>query len=246
MSANEPKTSFRLMNRMLAAVAVAALACACLVAAGTFSPRQALAAQDATLTVVLQHGSGSSATNIDGAKLEAYEVARIGASGSYELLSAYESTGIDFNEQMTASQSLKAAEKLSQAAAGKEPSGSATTGSDGKAGFGQLEEGIYLVVQTGAAGTAEKYSVLPPFLVNVPQVTDDGIVYDVVAAPKPEVKPEKETTPPDKTTKKTTSTPKTGDMIGQDVVVGCCIIGCAALLCALAAARRLRSRERSE
>ena len=51
----------------------------------------------------------------------------------------------------------------------------------GLAEFGDLEVGLYLVVQTTAA---ENYNVVNPFLVSVPIQENGKYVYDVDALPK--------------------------------------------------------------
>ena len=113
----------------------------------------------------------------------------------------------------------------------------ATSGNDGVAEFDALSYGVYLVVQIDASGVAEKYETMPPFLINVPQFTDDGVVYDVVATPKPELKP---TTPSKSNPPK--RNPQTGDSLDWNMVGACAAIGLLAMVVALYAARKRRER----
>ena len=150
----------------------------------------AFAAQDATLTLQMSYSSGtagSQSTPIGGVTATAYRGADLDdtAAGTYTLTSDFASLGVDFNEDIDAAGMEAAAQKAAGMVAASTVQGvSATSNAQGVASFGQLPYGVYLVVQTGAAGDAEKYENLAPFLINVPQFTDDGVVYDVVANPK--------------------------------------------------------------
>ena len=64
----------------------------------------------------------------------------------------------------------------------------------GVAEFGDLEVGLYLVVQTTAA---ENYNVINPFLVSVPIQENGSYVYDVDALPKVGTAAKKTPEPPD-------------------------------------------------
>ena len=239
MIAHGSRPATRALRCLAAALMVAAL-CMLMAAAGQISPRQAHAAQDATLTVVVQHGGGSTATSIDGMTLEAYEVAKVSSSGSYEPTAAFASAGVDFNAQMTAEQAIAAASTLSGVAKTCKPDATAVTGADGKAAFGTLDNGIYLVVQNGATGTAKKYSTLVPWLVNVPQRSGNDVVYDVVSMPKPELAPVPSGDDGKKVTPSKSVVPKTGDSANWPLVLGCFGAGLAIMLAGVAVSRRSR------
>ncbi len=194
MSVNE-STRKRIPFAAALAFVVALVAVASFVwtmAAGILSPRQAFADEDATFTVLVQHGEGDEARNIDGMTLEIYEVARLGDAG-YEMLPAYESVQVgdepvNFNEQMSAKNAAAVAKELAGLVADQQPNGTQTTDANGTASFGQVEGGVYLIVQVGAEGTATEYTTLDPTLANVPQMTEDEVIYDVVVRPKATVK----------------------------------------------------------
>ena len=64
------------------------------------------------------------------------------------------------------------------------PSIKITTNNEGTAFCGELPLGLYFVKQTGAV---EGFAPCTPFIVTVPNETDDEYVYDVNASPKTEV-----------------------------------------------------------
>ncbi len=76
----------------------------------------------------------------------------------------------------------------------------------GTAEFGDLEVGLYLVVQTTAA---ENYNVINPFLVSVPIQENGSYVYDVDALPKVGTAAKKTPEPPTSRTRPTNPTPRT-------------------------------------
>ena len=57
---------------------------------------------------------------------------------------------------------------------------------DGKVIFGNVDPGLYLVMQKKAA---DGWSCISPFLISVPNMQDGVYVYDVDASPKIELKP---------------------------------------------------------
>ena len=210
---------------------------------------------DASLTLEVVHDSDSpKAQPIDGMTLAAYQVAIVNANGAYELVDDFSNAEVDFNREMTASQANDAAAAMAKIASGVGVA-QAVTDASGIAEFGTLEWGVYLIVQTGAAGTAEGYNELAPFLINVPQFnTEVGNVFDVVSHPKPELKPEKPDEPdkpdkpdqPENPDKPNTPSkpPETGDSI-QAITIAGIGIGCvAAFVIALMAFRRMRGSER--
>ena len=149
----------------------------------------ALAEQDATLTLQMSYSTGaagSTATPIGGVTATAYCVAELDeTSGSYALVDGFSSLDVDLNSEIDASSMEAAAKQAAEMAATASAKGvSATSDAQGVASFGSLPYGVYLVVQTGSEGDAEKYKELEPFLINVPQFAEDGVVYNVVANPK--------------------------------------------------------------
>lgn len=78
------------------------------------------------------------------------------------------------------------------------PAGTAETNSSGQAVFHDVEEGLYLLIQTNSLNN---YTVTSPSLIAIP--SEDGS-YSVTAEPKAKHTPETTTTPP------TSSSPKTG------------------------------------
>lgn len=106
-----------------------------------------------------------------------------GAEGSWKLLDCLESTGISLNDLMYASEWDAAAMILStQSELGTLTSVSGKTDENGVMTFGNLELGMYLVVQEGES----EYGTVSPFLATLPY-TEDGIVkYDMTLQPKAE------------------------------------------------------------
>ena len=84
-----------------------------------------------------------------------------------------------------------------------------TVGQDGKVVFGNVEPGLYLVLQKQAA---EGWNCASPFLISVPNMQDGIYVYDVEASPKVELTPAPET-PTEKPEKpQDTVLPQTGQL----------------------------------
>ena len=161
---------------------VVALVCAL---AGPLAPAGA-APIDATLTMEMFYATGGQTLMIPGITATVYQVASLNDGiNHYTLLDEFASLEANFDLELDATQMDEYAQ---QAAAIVEESGvqgtSATSGDDGLASFGSLPWGIYLVVQTGATGEAEGYKKFDPFLVAVPQVLEEEVVYDVVCYPK--------------------------------------------------------------
>lgn len=88
---------------------------------------------------------------------------------------------------------------------------------EGKISFKGLEDGIYLVVQTGASKKASDYTRLQSFLVAVPEYRDGNWDYIVNAIPKTELKAKDKPSKPPESPPRTPpekpkeSYPKTGD-----------------------------------
>jgi len=240
-------------TRAFTATLAMALALALCTTLGVFSPQNAYADEEATLTLVTKYDpNGPKKKNIDGMTLSAYKVASIGDNGAYVLESAYAGAGKkagvsdDFNVTMKAKDAEKLAAAMADISKGKKAKATAKSGTDGLAKLGKLDYGVYLIVQTGKKGAAEGYKSIEPFLINVPQFgTSDGTVFKVEASIKTEPEPEKkksEKKEPEKTkATPTDSTPKTGDSMDLGTMVVVTAIGLAAMLAALLAARRRRS-----
>ncbi len=212
-----------------------ALACAfCALAIGlVLLPTTALA-QDASLTLQMQHESKGQVTTIDGVTATVYLVASLNDGiNSYTLTDDFASLGIDFNKGLDASGMEAAALKAQSIAKnGKLTGKQAMSGKDGKASFGVLPKGVYLVVQSKATGTASKYNDFKPFLISVPQLTANEIVYDVVAYPKTTLAPVSE--PPKK------PLAKTGDDANPRLWMTCAIAGAVLLTLGMTGRRRMK------
>ncbi len=198
----------------------------------------ALAAQDATLTLQMSYSTGtagSKSTPISGVTATAYRVAELDdAVNTYTLVDDFASLGIDFNNGLDAA-GMEAAAK--QAAGIVSASGmkgvSATSNAKGEASFGTLPYGVYLVVQTGSAGDAAKYENFTPFLISVPQITEDGVLYEVVANPKTAPKPP---APPEEP-------PTTGDTTNLQPMWGYAAVGGAMVLVGIRGLGRIRRKD---
>lgn len=144
--------------------------------------------QSGSLTVRMIKGSEC----ISGAGIEIIQTAELATAGGaavYTSVSDFDSLDIDY-EGMKASDSLTAAARLDKAADKHGISGvRKTTDNKGEVLFTGLKPGIYLVRQFSRTGTADKYDLIRPYLVTVPEVvrSDTGNTwkYDVLSLPKP-------------------------------------------------------------
>jgi len=89
------------------------------------------------------------------------------------------------------------------------PVATATTGKDGKALFGDLPVGLYMVKQNGFAET-EYFTEIEPFLVSMPMTLDSEWIYDIDASPKVGAKPKPTATPAPTTAPTDEKLPQTG------------------------------------
>lgn len=139
---------------------------------------------------------------VGGGTLTLYRVAKVqkdNANLSFVYTNGFEDCGVELGDLSEGELAGRLAEKIAATA-------EATTVeiSDlGVAEFGDLEVGLYLVVQTTAA---ENYNVINPFLVSVPIQENGSYVYDVDALPKVGTAAKKTPEPPD-----TPDTPDTPD-----------------------------------
>lgn len=119
---------------------------------------------DCRLTLTLAYGDRT----VQGAEFTIYRVGEMRVSGgaaSFVPLAEYADVCGTF-DGMTTRQNQAYAAKL--AARVKTPAAKATTDANGSATFSGLNAGMYLAVQTGAAGQAANYERCLPFLVSLP------------------------------------------------------------------------------
>lgn len=122
------------------------------------------------------------------------------------------------------------AKKLAQYAENQKLSGrTETISTDGTVSFGDLELGLYLVVQTEAA---KGYHKADPFLVSVPMNENGTYLYEVDASPKVELAKAPKVTPTPEVTKDQ-KLPQTGQLnwpVPVMVVLGLLLFGAGWLL----------------
>ena len=119
---------------------------------------------------------------IVGAKLSVYFVSTVVMNADGNLIYDYTE---DFKEFGTAIDDTTLVTKLDAFVSQHPvPSIKITTNNEGTAFCKELPLGLYFVKQTGAV---EGFAPCTPFIVTVPNETDDGYVYDVNASPKTEV-----------------------------------------------------------
>ena len=110
-----------------------------------------------------------------------FEYAKVAdvVDGEYELLEAYQGSGIDLNAIETAEQLEEAALELS---AYKTSDGSCTTDEDGKAIIKDLDVGVYLLY----ASEHKRYDDITPLLIAIPTwgEQEGDMLYDVKVIPK--------------------------------------------------------------
>ena len=149
---------------------------------------------------------------VGGGTLTLYRVAKVqkdNANLSFVYTNGFEDCGVELGDLSEGELAGRLAEKIAATA----ESTTVEISDLGTAEFGDLEVGLYLVVQTTAA---ENYNVINPFLVSVPIQENGSYVYDVDALPKvgtaakktPET-PDKPDTPdtPDKPEEENPNTP---------------------------------------
>lgn len=127
---------------------------------------------------------------------------------SFALTGAFERSGLALEDV----ESAELAQKLAEYASDNGLKGTTVSvGKDGVASAGDLELGLYLLVQTKAA---DGYCAVNPFLVSVPTMEGGSCVYDVDATPKMGLLAEKPEEPaPQKPAAPTdTKLPQTGQL----------------------------------
>lgn len=139
---------------------------------------------------------------VGGGTLTLYRVAKVqkdNANLSFVYTNGFEDCGVELGDLSEGELAGRLAEKIAATA----ESTTVEISDFGAAEFGDLEVGLYLVVQTTAA---ENYNVINPFLVSVPIQENGSYVYDVDALPKVGTAAKKTPEPPD-----TPDTPDTPD-----------------------------------
>lgn len=159
------------------------------------------ASEHCQLTLLLALGE----TRIQGAEFTLYRVGEKRLDHgvvSFAALAPYDAVCKSF-DGLTASQNRQYARRFEQMAAGQPGDAQATTNAAGEARFTNLEEGVYLVLQTDAKGAAQAFKPCQAVLIALP-VTDP-----VSGKWKNEllIKPKVETTPTPVPTPTPTATP---------------------------------------
>lgn len=117
---------------------------------------------------------------VGGGTLTLYRVAKVqkdNANLSFVYTNGFEDCGVELGDLSEGELAGRLAEKIAATA----ESTTVEISDFGAAEFGDLEVGLYLVVQATAA---ENYNVINPFLVSVPIQENGSYVYDVDALPK--------------------------------------------------------------
>lgn len=147
---------------------------------------------------------------VGGGTLTLYRVAKVqkdNANLSFVYTNGFEDCGVELGDLSEGELAGRLAEKIAATA----ESTTVEISDLGVAEFGDLEVGLYLVVQTTAA---ENYNVINPFLVSVPIQENGSYVYDVDALPKVGTAAKKTPEPPDKPD--TPDTPDTPDKPAEE------------------------------
>lgn len=130
---------------------------------------------------------------VGGGTLTLYRVAKVqkdNANLSFVYTNGFEDCGVELGDLSEGELAGRLAEKIAATA----ESTTVEISDFGTAEFGDLEVGLYLVVQATAA---EDYNVINPFLVSVPIQENGSYVYDVDALPKVGTAAKKTPEPPD-------------------------------------------------
>lgn len=156
-------------------------------------------------SITAQMRDSKSKSAVAGGELTIYRVAKIqqdDANFSYQYTNGFENCGVALGDLSDSGLADKLQAKIPNSARKT----TKTIGKDGRAIFGNLRTGLYLVVQTKSA---EGYQSIGAFLVSVPMKDGENWIYDVNASPKMEAAVKKTShTPP----KKPSIIPKTGQL----------------------------------
>ena len=184
----------------------------------------------------LCRGLDNLGTEKGGVGLACYQVGEVtyGLTVSYELTRDFASSEVDLNGLEKARDYKSAAETLAKTATDGNPAYKAgVTDADGLFLFDNLEQGIYLIVQTDTAS----YGTIEPFLVSIPYMEDGQTwTYDVHTYTKGEKLPKS----PKTTVKKTvrSSKVKTGDDLPIAGITAVLVISAAVIVIILVLYRR--------
>ncbi len=169
-----------------------------------------------SITVTVQDGGDS----VPGGTVTLYRVGEVvenDGNYSFQPTGAFADCGESF-ENLEAANDL--AERLRKFAAEKQITGLSTRDINemGIVRFGDLELGLYLVVQNKAAAGYEK---LAPFLVSVPYMWNGSYIYDVSSRPKTELEKTPVPTEPQPTKPSGPNLPQTGQLWWPVPVLAC-------------------------
>jgi len=140
-----------------------------------------------------------------GVPVTVYQVADMGRQGDYfTLTEPFAGSGVDLASVNSAADNVTMAQTLlDHARAGDVTGTMVSTGADGKALFGDLPAGLYLV----ESGQARGFSSITPYVLTLPELQSDGSwVYDVTALPKTELMAQRADTPSGPSTAHTAQT----------------------------------------
>lgn len=223
----ELKSTWPALTRMMAL-----LCCLAMGLTLALVPTTVARAQDASLTLNIKYTSQGKTTPIGGATASLYKVADLNEGINwYTLTPDFASLGVDFNQGLNAADFQTASTRAANLVTAKKLTAvkSSTSDAKGTIAYGTLPYGVYLVMETAATGDAASYNNFTSFLISVPQMTEEGIVYDVMAEPK--ITPKPVTPTP---VKPTTPLAKTGDITDPQLVKTLLATGAMLLLLGIA------------
>ena len=175
------------------------------------------ASEHCQLTLLLALGE----TRIQGAEFTLYRVGEKRLDHgvvSFAALAPYDAVCKSF-DGLTASQNRQYARRFEQMAAGQPGDAEAATNAAGEARFTNLEEGVYLVLQTDAKGAAQAFKPCQAVLIALPAT--DPVSGDwkneLLIAPKVETTPTPVPTPTPTATPTPTPTPTAAPTATPDV-----------------------------
>ena len=150
--------------------------------------QEAPSGKPASLTVHFVYADKETEIPIEGAEFEIYQVGVFDETVRYVKAERFADVKVaDFEELKTAAQLQEAAKRFAEAAKKQQADGVKQTDAKGEAVFARINEkgyGIYLVVQSARNGKANEFTMVEPFLINVPESTEEEYRYDVTASPK--------------------------------------------------------------
>ena len=187
---------------------------------GLCAPALSQAVPDLSRTGAITASMRFDGAVVSGGTLTLYRVGEVRENdGSYSFAATgrFAESGVDF----TNVESAALATELANFAAEKNLAGiTQNIGSTGKVVFGDLEAGLYLMVQDAAA---EGYNKAAPFLVSMPMLENGVYVYEVDASPKVEL--EKAPDRPDSPSYPDSKLPQTGQLKWPVPVLASCGVG---------------------